>query len=62
MCAQPERQRAVLAKQAPDFDARNYGYSRLSELAEASGLLDVERIGDHPKVVMVKLKLASANG
>jgi len=46
---------AHLAKQSPDFDARNYGYARLSDLAEASGILSVERIGDHPKVVMVKL-------
>lgn len=46
---------AHLAKQSPDFDARNYGYARLSDLAEASGILDVERIGDHAKVVMVKL-------
>lgn len=45
-----------LAKQSPDFDARNYGYARLSELAEASGILDVERVGDQPKVVMVRLK------
>ncbi|MEH0293412.1 MULTISPECIES: OST-HTH/LOTUS domain-containing protein [Agrobacterium] len=44
-----------LAKQSPDFDARNYGYATLSDLAEASGILDVERIGDHAKVVMVKL-------
>ena len=44
-----------LAKQAPDFDARNYGYSRLSDLAEASGILDVERLGD-PKVITVRLK------
>lgn len=44
-----------LAKQAPDFDARNYGFSRLSDLAEASGILDVERLGD-PKVVTVRLK------
>ncbi|MCP1561905.1 UNVERIFIED_ORG: uncharacterized LabA/DUF88 family protein [Methylobacterium sp. SuP10 SLI 274] len=47
---------AHLAKQAPDFDARNYGFSRLSELVEASGLVEVERIGEHPKTVMVKLK------
>lgn len=51
---------AHLAKQAPDFDARNYGFSRLSELAEASGFLDVERIGDHPKVVMVRFKSGQA--
>jgi len=49
-----------LAKQAPDFDARNYGFARLSDLAEASGILDVGRDADHPKVVMVKLKTAHA--
>lgn len=49
---------AHLAKQAPDFDARNYGFARLSELAEASGLLDIERVGDAPKIVMVRLKTA----
>lgn len=49
-----------LAKQAPDFDARNYGFARLSELVEASGLVDIERTGDHPKIIMVKLKAAPA--
>lgn len=44
-----------LAKQSPDFDSRNYGFARLSDLAEASGILEVERI-DEQKVVMVKLK------
>lgn len=44
-----------LSKQSPDFDARNYGYARLSDLAVASGILDVERVGDQ-KVVMVRLK------
>jgi len=52
---------AHLAKQAPDFDARNYGFARLSDLAEASGILDVERVGDHPKTVMVKLKTKRRN-
>lgn len=49
-----------LAKQAPDFDARNYGFARLSELVEASGLVDIERTGDHPKIIMVKLNAAPA--
>ena len=31
-----------LAKQAPDFDARNYGFARLSELVAASGLVDMD--------------------
>lgn len=51
---------AHLAKQAPDFDARNYGFGRLSELAEASGILDVERVGDAIKVVLVRLKTTPA--
>lgn len=49
-----------LAKQAPDFDARNYGFARLSDLVAASGLVDMESTGDHPKIIMVKLKAAPA--
>lgn len=48
---------AHLSKQSPDFDARNYGFARLSDLAVASGILDVERVGDQ-KVVMVRLKMS----
>ncbi|WP_086022815.1 NYN domain-containing protein [Sinorhizobium sp. CCBAU 05631] len=51
---------AHLAKQAPDFDARNYGFARLSDLVAASGLVDMESTGDHPKVITVKLKAAPA--
>lgn len=47
---------AHLAKQAPDFDSRNYGFPRLSELVDASGIVDVERIGDQQKVIVVRLK------
>lgn len=54
--AQLARVGTHLAKQSPDFDARNYGFSRLSELVAASGIVDVERIGPHPQVVMVKLR------
>ncbi|RVE78450.1 hypothetical protein CN177_26735 [Sinorhizobium meliloti] len=49
-----------MAKQAPDFDARNYGFARLSDLVAASGLVDMESTGDHPKIIMVKLKAAPA--
>ena len=28
--------------QAPDFDPRNYGFGKLSELAEAMGLFEVD--------------------
>ena len=47
---------AHLAKQAPDFDARNFGFPRLSDLVEASGIVEIERIGDNPKIIMVRLK------
>jgi len=33
----------VIAKQAPDFDARNYGYQKLSDLIAASGLFEIEK-------------------
>jgi len=33
----------VIAKQAPDFDARNYGYRKLSELIAASDLFEIEK-------------------
>ncbi len=45
-----------LAKQAPDFVARNYGFARLSDLVKASGLVTIERAPDNPKIVMVRLK------
>jgi uncharacterized LabA/DUF88 family protein len=34
---------STIAKQAPEFDARNYGYRKLSELVAASGLFDIEK-------------------
>jgi hypothetical protein len=34
---------STIAKQAPEFDARNYGYRKLSELVAASGLFEVEK-------------------
>src|SRR3984957_16363197 len=52
----PGRVGAHLAKQAPDFDSRNYGFPRLSNLVEASGIAEVERIGENPKIIMVRLK------
>jgi OST-HTH/LOTUS domain len=44
------------AKQSPDFDPRNYGFPRLSNLVEASGIAQAERIGENPKIIMVRLK------
>lgn len=39
------------ANHVPDFDPRNYGYKKLSELAEAIGLFEVER---HGKSILVR--------
>ncbi|SHI75976.1 OST-HTH/LOTUS domain-containing protein [Palleronia salina] len=47
---------AHLANQAPDFDARNFGFPRLTDLVEASGIADVKRAGEHPTVVHVRLR------
>ncbi|UIK08984.1 NYN domain-containing protein [Neorhizobium galegae] len=47
---------AHLSKQSSDFDARNYGFARLTDLVEASGIVDVERSGDSPKIVTVRMK------
>lgn len=33
---------ANIAKQAPDFDSRNYGYAKLGELVEATKLFEIE--------------------
>ena len=40
-----------VVKQAPDFDPRNYGYTKLSELVTAIGLFTIERQG---KRILVK--------
>ncbi|UFX12871.1 OST-HTH/LOTUS domain-containing protein [Sinorhizobium meliloti] len=45
---QPRPVGAHLAKEAPDFDAGNYGFARLSDLVAASGLVEMESTGDHP--------------
>jgi uncharacterized LabA/DUF88 family protein len=49
---------AHIVKQSPEFDARNYGFARLSGLVEASGIVDIKRVGDPQKVIMVRLEQA----
>lgn len=34
---------STIAKQAPEFDPRNYGYKKLSDLIAASDLFEVEK-------------------
>ena len=46
-----------IAKQAPEFDSRNYGYGKLSELVTATNLFEVEtRNGGNNKTIWVRLK------
>jgi uncharacterized LabA/DUF88 family protein len=49
-----------IAKQLPEFDPRNYGFARLSELVAASGLAEMERSGEKGKRAMVRLKDGTA--
>jgi len=45
-----------IAKQAPDFDPRNYGYNKLGELVAATKLFEIEErlVGDgHTKAVYI---------
>jgi uncharacterized LabA/DUF88 family protein len=51
-----------MAKQLPDFDARNYGFARLSDLAKASGIMDVERGSGASTAVFVKLRSKQPRG
>lgn len=44
-----------LAKQSPDFDSRNFGFRRLTDLVQASGVARLERIGKNPTIVRVRL-------
>jgi uncharacterized LabA/DUF88 family protein len=51
-----------IAKQAPDFDPRNYGYTKLGELIAATKLFEIEErpVGDgHSKSVYIKDKRKS---
>ncbi|NEK18169.1 NYN domain-containing protein [Rhizobium leguminosarum] len=48
-----------VAKQSPEFDSRNYGFARLSELVEATGKFDIDRSGKTQKGVLIHLKPAS---
>jgi hypothetical protein len=48
-----------IAKQAPDFDPRNYGYKKLGELVAATKLFETEErlVGDgQSKAVYLKDK------
>jgi hypothetical protein len=44
-----------LTKLMPDFDSRNYGYARLSDLVKAIGIFDVQKTDKH---VLIKPRAA----
>ena len=50
-----------IAKRLPEFDPRNYGFARLSELVAATGIADMERTGDKQKRAMVRLRGGTAS-
>ena len=49
---------SYLSKISPDLHARNYGYERLRDFAEASGIVEWKwkTMGDKPPIVLVRLK------
>lgn len=52
-----------IAKQAPEFDPRNYGFSKLGELVIATKLFDIDRraqSGAHSKAIYIRDKRKKA--
>ncbi|KAK5679415.1 hypothetical protein LTS10_008232 [Elasticomyces elasticus] len=51
-----------LSKISPDLNARNYGYKRLSDMVEASGIatLKWKTVGNNPPNALVRLKTSPA--
>jgi len=53
-----------IAKQAPEFDPRNYGFSKLGELAKAISLFDVDKrlqSDGHSKSIYIRDKRKDSN-
>lgn len=47
---------SYIAKQMPDFDPRNYGFTKMSELIEASALFDIKRDTERQGAIYVRLR------
>lgn len=45
-----------VAKQSSEFDSRNYGFSRLSELVDATETFELDRSGKLQKGILVRLR------
>lgn len=54
----------LINKRQPEFDARNFGYRKLSDLVQATGLFEIQRRGKAggPQHVYVRVKLKPGNG
>jgi len=56
---------SIISKQRPDFDARSYGYGKLSDLVAATTLFEIERrsAGEgRPKTLHVRNRAKSGKG
>jgi hypothetical protein len=54
---------SIVTKQRPNFDARTYGYNKLSELITATTLFEIDRRSPgegRPKVIYVRNKTKKA--
>jgi hypothetical protein len=47
---------AHLSKQSPDFDQRSHGFARLSDLIEATGLVETKRDGEGGRQILARIK------
>lgn len=54
----------LINKRQPEFDARNFGYRKLSDLVQAAGLFEMQRRGKAggPQHVFVRLRPKPGNG
>lgn len=53
---------SYLTKQSPDFNAANYGFGKLRELAEASGILNVELVRRPNAAPICMVQLSDSSG
>ncbi|HRQ00375.1 MAG TPA: NYN domain-containing protein [Terrimesophilobacter sp.] len=48
---------SLLRKQAPDFDSRNWGYSKLGDLVDAVGIFEIDRTKSSSGGTQVRIRL-----
>lgn len=52
---------ATIRKKSPDFDSRNWGYSKLSDMLEAVGLFELKRIVESRGAIILKVRVAKSS-